>query len=43
MYSKDQLAEIFRQYEYPDFLIDKTVERLNNMQPEIKILLISGC
>ena len=38
MYSKDQLAEIFRQYEYPDFLIDKTVERLNNMRPEIKIL-----
>ena len=24
MYSKDQLAEILRQYEYPDFLIDKT-------------------
>ena len=38
MYSKDQLAEILRQYEYPDFLTDKTVERLNNMQPEIKIL-----
>ena len=38
MCCKNQLAGILRQYEYPDFLIDKTVERLNNMQPEIKTL-----
>ena len=38
MYSKEQLADILRRYEYPDFLMDKTVERLNNMQQEIKVL-----
>ena len=38
MYSKEQLANILRRYEYPNFLMEKTVERLNNMQPEIKVL-----
>lgn len=38
MYYKEQLVDILRRYEYPDFLMDKTVERLNNMQPEVKVL-----
>lgn len=38
MYSKEQLAEILQQYNYPDFMIDSTINRLNKMQPEIKIL-----
>ena len=36
MYTKEQLAIKFAEYKYPDTIVDKMVERLNAMQPEIK-------
>jgi len=38
MYNKEQLANLFAEYKYPDFMIDNIVDRLNAMQPEIQIL-----
>lgn len=38
MYNKELLADVFRRYEYPDFIVDSIIDRLNNMQPEIKDL-----
>ena len=38
MYSKDLLLGVLRKYGYPDHMINCTIERLNNMEPEIKQL-----
>lgn len=38
MYNKELLTTVLKRYEYPDFLINKTIDRLNNMQMEIKVM-----